>query len=71
LLVPPVRSRQLRREARPTLLAFSSTGRRLAQALAFELDAVRVVNDTVEDGAGERGAGLGPTLAGINFVGTW
>jgi hypothetical protein len=27
-----------------------------AQALAFELDAVRVVNDTVENGVGERGA---------------
>jgi hypothetical protein len=56
LLEPPVMSRQRRGEARPTFLAFSSTGRRLAQALAFKLDAVRVVNDTVEDGVGERGA---------------
>ena len=35
--------------------SLSGRGMALAQALAREFDAVGVVNDTVEDGVGERG----------------
>ena len=43
------------RAIRPSRASLSGRGMALAQALAREFDAVGVVNDTVEDGVGERG----------------
>src|SRR5271163_3441700 len=50
---PPCRAEG--RATRPSRASLSGRGMALAQALAREFDAVGVVNDTVEDGVGERG----------------